>query len=55
MQWSHDRRLDTIIAGRLGGTRYPRSLGRDMQHFVFLYTNTWLDLGEEGSAGLWIG
>ena len=50
MQWSHERRLNTIIAGRLSGTRYPRSPGRGMEHFVFLYTNTWLDFGEEGTC-----
>ncbi len=29
------RGIDTIIAGRLGDTRYPRSLGRQIEHKDF--------------------
>ena len=53
MQWSLDWRIHTIIAGRLGRRRYPRSLGRHIEHFVFLYTNKLLDIQEEETDNLW--
>ena len=35
--------------------RYPRSLGKHIEHFMFLYTNTRLDFQEERDTDLRIG